>query len=48
MFAVHTVNLPNLADSITEGRVQEIKKQPGEAVEVDETVAVIETDKVSV
>ena len=37
-----------MGDSITEGTIQEILKFPGEFVKVDEVIAVVETDKVSV
>ena len=37
--------VPPMGDSITEGTVIEWLKQPGEAVAVDETFCVIETDK---
>lgn len=35
-----------MGDSITEGTLQSWQKQVGESVQVDEVVAVIETDKV--
>ncbi|KAF0716513.1 Aste57867_2807 [Aphanomyces stellatus] len=46
--AEHVVKVPSMGDSISEGTVVEIKKQVGEAVQVDEVVMVLETDKVSV
>ena len=41
------VNVPKMAESITEGTVVQIPKGVGSSVAVDEIVAVIETDKVS-
>lgn len=40
--------IPPLGDSITEGTISEVLKSNGDAVVVDEVVAVIDTDKVSV
>lgn len=40
------VSVPKMGDSITEGTLIKLTKQPGDAVAVDEVVAVIETDKV--
>lgn len=37
-----------MGDSISEGTIQTFVKKPGEFVEADEIVAVIETDKVNV
>lgn len=37
-----------MGDSITEGSVYELAKEVGEFAEVDEIIAVIETDKVKV
>jgi len=42
------VNVPGMGDSISEGTIVEWLKQPGDSVEADEVVVVIETDKVSV
>ncbi|KFG38423.1 dihydrolipoyllysine-residue succinyltransferase component of oxoglutarate dehydrogenase, partial [Toxoplasma gondii p89] len=42
------VPVPSMGDSITEGSLNEWKKQPGEYVKEGELVAVIDTDKVSV
>eukprot|EP00475_Leptophrys_vorax_P039607 TRINITY_DN7180_c0_g1_i1.p1 TRINITY_DN7180_c0_g1~~TRINITY_DN7180_c0_g1_i1.p1 ORF type:complete len:270 (-),score=65.06 TRINITY_DN7180_c0_g1_i1:44-853(-) len=42
------VKVPSMGDSITEGQVVEISKKLGDSVNVDEVVAVLETDKVSV
>lgn len=47
-FAVKTVEVPSMGDSITEGAVFELAKNEGDFVELDEIVAVIETDKVKV
>lgn len=40
--------VPSLGDSITEGTVVEFQKQTGDVCAIDDVVAVIETDKVSV
>ncbi|CAM9350473.1 unnamed protein product, partial [Pylaiella littoralis] len=42
------VPVPSMGDSITEGTIVEWAKQPGDYVEVDEVVVVLETDKVSI
>ncbi|MES2453650.1 MAG: 2-oxoglutarate dehydrogenase complex dihydrolipoyllysine-residue succinyltransferase [Pseudomonadota bacterium] len=42
------VNVPTLGESITEATLGEWLKQPGDAVAVDEPIASLETDKVSV
>jgi len=42
------VPVPNMGDSITEGTVVALLKQPGEFAALDEVVAQIETDKVTV
>jgi len=47
-FAVITENVPALGESITEGALASWTKEVGESVQVDDVVAVIETDKVSV
>lgn len=47
-FGVETVNCPSMGDSISEGTVAEFVISPGEYVEEDEIVAVVETDKVMV
>lgn len=39
--------VPKMGDSITEGTLLKILKTPGQAVALDEIIAVIETDKVS-
>lgn len=41
------ISVPSMGDSITEGTIVEWTKQPGDSVEVDEVVVVLETDKVS-
>lgn len=38
--------MPSMGDSITEGTIVEWAKQPGDSLEVDELVVVLETDKV--
>ncbi|ETW08706.1 hypothetical protein H310_01232 [Aphanomyces invadans] len=43
-----TVNVPSMGDSISEGTVVSWTKGPGDFVEADHVVLVIETDKVSV
>lgn len=47
-YVAKTFPLPFLADSINEGTVAEFVKKEGQWVELDETVANIETDKVTV
>ncbi len=42
------VNVPTLGESITEATVGEWLKQPGDAVEMDEPIVSLETDKVAV
>ena len=42
------VKVPTLGESITEGDRRQWLKQPGDAVAVDEPIASLETDKVSV
>ena len=42
------VEVPTLGESITEGTLAQWLKKPGEAVAVDEPIASLETDKVSV
>ena len=39
------IEVPSMGDSITEGAIAAIVKQPGESVATDETIAQIETDK---
>lgn len=41
------IAVPSMGDSITEGTIVEWTKQPGDSVELDEVVVVLETDKVS-
>ena len=48
LFATHVVMVPSMGDSITEGTLLSWEKSPGDAVEQDEVLAVIETDKVNV
>jgi len=47
-FSKKVVNVPTMGDSITEGTVFQLNKKVGEYVEIDEVVAVMETDKVKV
>src|SRR6476661_1443214 len=42
------VEVPALGESITEGTLAQWLKKPGEAVAIDEAIASLETDKVSV
>mmetsp|Transcript_15007 Transcript_15007/g.24484 ORF Transcript_15007/g.24484 Transcript_15007/m.24484 type:complete len:547 (-) Transcript_15007:186-1826(-) len=42
------IQVPSMGDSITEGAIAAIVKQPGEMVSMDETIAQIETDKVTI
>src|SRR5436305_15337086 len=42
------VAVPALGESITEGTLSQWLKKPGEAVDADEAIASLETDKVSV
>ncbi len=42
------ITVPELGESVTEGTIGEWLKQPGEAVEVDEPIVSLETDKVAV
>ena len=43
-----TVAVPSMGDSITEGSVAAVLKSPGDSVEMDEVIAQIETDKVTI
>eukprot|EP00854_Cymbomonas_tetramitiformis_P015102 gene15102-17859_t len=43
-----TVNTPDMGDSITEGSIAALLKSPGDVVEMDEVIAQIETDKVTI
>ena len=42
------IEVPQMGDSITEGAVAALTKSPGDAVEADEVIAQIETDKVTI
>jgi len=46
--SILTENVPALGESITEGAIAEWVKTVGEAVAVDDVVAIVETDKVTV
>jgi len=41
------VAVPEMGDSITEGTILEWTKKPGDYVNMDDVVVIIETDKVS-
>jgi 2-oxoglutarate dehydrogenase E2 component (dihydrolipoamide succinyltransferase) len=45
-FATTVVQVPQMAESISEGTLKQFSKQVGDYVEVDEEIATIETDKV--
>jgi len=45
---VKQINVPTMGDSITEGTIVDLPVSPGEYVDADEVVVVLETDKVSV
>jgi 2-oxoglutarate dehydrogenase E2 component (dihydrolipoamide succinyltransferase) len=47
-FAAVSVKVPSLGDSISEGTLVKWQKNAGEFVSLDEVIAVLETDKVSV
>merc|ERR1719233_2398989 len=42
------MNVPNMGDSISEGTIVELCFKSGDYVNVDDIVAIIETDKVSI
>ncbi|KAK3248859.1 hypothetical protein CYMTET_41688 [Cymbomonas tetramitiformis] len=44
----HAVVVPDMGDSITEGSIAEILKKAGDFVEMDEVIAQVETDKVTI
>jgi len=48
MLPVQVINVPTMGDSITEGTIVDIPVGPGDYVEEDDVVIVLETDKVSV
>ncbi|KAG7364815.1 dihydrolipoamide succinyltransferase [Nitzschia inconspicua] len=45
---VKTINVPTMGDSITEGTIVDLPVAPGDYVQTDDVVVVLETDKVSV
>lgn len=45
-FSAETVEVPQMAESISEGTLKSWSKKEGDTVQVDEEVATIETDKV--
>lgn len=47
-YAAEVVNVPQMAESITEGTLSRFEKEVGDFVEADEEVATIETDKIDV
>ena len=46
-FSKETVKVPSMGESITEGAIQSWVKKPGDYVDMDEVVVVIESDKLS-
>ena len=44
--AVHAVHVPVMGESITEGTIDVILKKPGDAVQIDDVICTIATDKV--
>jgi len=48
LLPVQVINVPTMGDSITEGTIVDIPVGPGDYVEADDVVIVLETDKVSV
>lgn len=44
--SITTVQVPSMGDSISEGTLVEILKTPGQAVQADDVVCILETDKV--
>lgn len=48
VFASMTIEVPPMAESITEGTVAAILKQPGDVVVEDDVIAQLETDKVTI
>ncbi|GFE53690.1 dihydrolipoamide succinyltransferase [Babesia ovis] len=48
LLEVKTMKLPSLGDSISEGTLSEWKKKVGDTIAVDEPLAIVETDKVTV
>lgn len=45
---IKTIDVPTMGDSITEGTIVDLPVAPGEYVQTDDVVVVLETDKVSV
>lgn len=43
-----TINVPALGESITEGSIANWEKSVGDSVNVDDVIAIVETDKVTV
>ena len=46
-FAAHTMNVPSMGDSITEGTIAGVEKAVGDAVALDEIVEKVEQEKYS-
>lgn len=47
-FATKVFNVPTMGDSITDGVIYKLEKNKGEFVDLDEIIAIIETEKVKV
>lgn len=47
-YAVTTINVPSMGDSISDGIIQKLVKKPGDYAKEDEVLVEIETDKVTV
>jgi len=48
LMPIKTIEVPGMGDSITEGTVVDLPVAPGDIVQADDVVVVLETDKVSV
>lgn len=48
MFVAKVVNVPGMGDSITQGTIESYEKNIGDWVDLDEVVAMVETDKITV
>ena len=46
LLASKVINVPSMGDSISEGTLVEIRKSIGDSVQVDDIVAILDTDKV--
>lgn len=47
-YATKLINVPEMGDSIRDGKILEFAKQPGQFANVDDVLVVLETDKVNV